>query len=82
MKASADSSVMSVEAKKILEQALHLSQHERAVVAEGLLSSLDRPDPTIDELWAKEAEARLDAAERGEMGTVSEQEVFAKYEKR
>ncbi len=73
---------MSVEAKKILEQALHLSQCERAVVAEGLLSSLDRPDSTIDELWAKEAEARLDAAERGEMGTVSEQEVFAKYEKR
>jgi len=66
---------MSVEAKKILEQALHLSQHERAVVAEGLLCSLDRPDPTIDELWAKEAEARIDAAERGEMETVSEQEV-------
>lgn len=73
---------MSVEAKKILEQALHLSQHERAVVAEGLLSSLDRPDSTVDELWAKEAEARIDAAERGEMETVSEQEVFGKYEKR
>ncbi|MGH8614798.1 MAG: addiction module protein [Gammaproteobacteria bacterium] len=73
---------MSVEAKKILEQALHLSQQERAVVAESLLSSLDRPDPTIDQLWAQEAEARIDAAERGDMETVSEQEVFAKYEKR
>lgn len=73
---------MSVEAKKILEQALHLSQNERAVVVEGLLSSLDRPDSTIDELWAEEAEARIDAAERGEMETVSAQEVFAKYDKR
>jgi putative addiction module component (TIGR02574 family) len=77
-----DFSVMSIEAKKVLEQALHLSQQERAVVAEGLLSSLDRPDLTIDELWAEEVEARIDAAERGEMEMVSEQEVFGKYEKR
>lgn len=73
---------MSKAAKKILEQALNLSQRERAVVAEGLLSSLDKPDPAIDELWAREAEARIDAAERGEAETVSEQEVFAKYERR
>ncbi len=51
-------------------------------MAEGLLSSLDRPDLTIDELWAEEVEARIDAAERGEMEMVSEQEVFGKYEKR
>ncbi len=73
---------MNVEAKKVLQQALQLSQRERAVVAEGLLSSLDKPDPAIDELWAKEVKARIDAAERGEMEMVSEEEVFAKYEKR
>lgn len=72
---------MSVEAKKMLEQALNLPQRERAIVAEGLLSSLDKPDPTIDQLWAEEAEARIDAHERGEMETVSEHEVFAKYTK-
>jgi len=49
--------IMSVEAKKILEEALHLSQQERAIVAEGLLFSLDSPDPAIDELWANEVEA-------------------------
>lgn len=73
---------MSVEAKKILEQALHLSQQERAIVADGILLSLDSPDPAIDELWAKEVEARIDAAERGELETVSAEEVFAKYERR
>lgn len=73
---------MNVEAKIILEQALHLSPEDRAVVAEGLLYSLDGIDPLLDVLWAKEAEARIDAAERGDMETVSEEEVFAKYEKR
>lgn len=72
---------MSIEAKKVLEQALHLSQQERAIVAEGLLFSLQRADPSIDELWAREAEARIDAAERGEMETVAEEEVFAKYQR-
>ncbi len=73
---------MNVEAKNILKQALHLSQQDRAAVADGLLSSLHKLDPAIDELWGKEAEDRIDAAERGEMETVSEEEVFAKYEKR
>lgn len=73
---------MSVHAKEILEQALRLSQEERAVVADGLLFSLDKPDPATHELWAKEVEARIDTAERGEMERVPEEQVFAKYEKR
>ncbi|HET7569228.1 MAG TPA: addiction module protein [Gammaproteobacteria bacterium] len=71
---------MSTEAEKVLEQALHLQPHERAVVAEGLLSSINRLDPEIDAVWAAEAEARIDAEERGEMETVPADEVFAKYE--
>jgi len=73
---------MSVEAEKIIEQALHLSPIERAAVVEGIISSLDKPDPTLDELWAKEAECRIDSAERGEMDVVSSEDVFAKYEQR
>lgn len=72
---------MSVAPEKILEEALRLSSAERAVIVEGLLSSLDKPDPEIDQLWAEEAETRIDAAERGEMESVSEQELFSKYEK-
>ncbi|MES1933381.1 addiction module protein [Salinisphaera shabanensis T35B1] len=49
-------------------------------MVEELLSSLDRPDPELDELWAKEAEARIDAAERGEMKSVSASQVFGKYD--
>jgi len=43
---------MSERATQILEDALQLPPTERATVAE-LLSSLDRPDPQLDPLWAK-----------------------------
>lgn len=73
---------MSTPAKRVLGEALHLSPAERASIAEELLSSLDKPDQEIDEIWAQEAEARIDAAERGAMQMVSEEEVFAKYNRR
>ncbi|MEO8326773.1 MAG: addiction module protein [Nitrospirota bacterium] len=73
---------MNAEVKQILYKVLHLSALDRAVVAERLLSSLDTPDPAIDKLWAEEAEARIDAFERGEMETVSGEDVFGKYEQR
>ncbi len=72
---------MSANIEKVLEQALDLAPAERAVVAEGLLSSLDRPDPEIDRLWVAEAESRIEAAERGEMETVPAETVFAKHDK-
>ena len=53
---------MSTTADKILYDALNLSPAERAALVEELLSSLDKPEPEIDELWAKEAEASATAA--------------------
>ncbi|MCP5193146.1 MAG: addiction module protein [Pseudomonadales bacterium] len=52
-------------AKLLIDQALELSALERAVVAEQLLLSLDRPDPKIDAVWASEAESRLAAYQNG-----------------
>ena len=65
--------------KAVINQALDLSSLERALVAEQLLLSLDQPDTEIDGLWAKEAEARIDALERGELHKVSTDAVFGKY---
>jgi len=67
---------MGTTADKILKEALNLPASERAALAEELLSSLDKPDPEIDRLWAQEAEARIDAAEQGEVKTVAEEDVF------
>jgi putative addiction module component (TIGR02574 family) len=51
--------------------------HARSLV-EKLLASLDQPDKTIDELWAKEAENRIDAYEAGNIKAVSAEQVFGK----
>ncbi len=68
--------------KQILAEALKLPPVERAELVEDLLSSFEfRSRERIDALWAKEAEDRIDAFERGEMSTVSAREVFAEIEK-
>jgi putative addiction module component (TIGR02574 family) len=63
---------MSERGTKLLEEALSLSPAERADLVERLLVSLDAsPNLQIDQLWAQEAEDRLDAFERGEIRAVS-----------
>ena len=69
---------MSKIANTILNQALELSPTERADVAERLLFSLDSPDSKIDELWAKEADNRVEAYKNGSLESVSADDVFAK----
>jgi len=44
------------------------------------LKSLDEPDKTIDEIWAIEAEKRLNAFKAGKLKTYSYEEVFGKTE--
>ena len=56
-----------------------LSSSERIELVDSILASLDEPDPSIDQLWIREAEERLAAYRRGEIKAVSLQEVLAKY---
>ena len=72
---------MSTNAEKILQDALSLPPRDRAEVLERLLATFQEPpDAELDKLWAQEAEDRLDAYDRGELGSVSEQEVFARID--
>jgi putative addiction module component (TIGR02574 family) len=71
--------IMANSANLILDQALELSATERASVAERLLFSLDSPDSKIDALWAKEADSRIEAYNKGKIEAVPAEEVFAKY---
>lgn len=57
---------MSEATKILIDQALGLPASERAVVAEQLLLSLDKPDAEIDAIWASEAESRLSAYQGGQ----------------
>ena len=68
--------------KLILNQALDLPANERAILAEQILLSLDLPDFKIDELWAAEAENRIDEYEKGNIKTKTAQEVFGKSQQK
>jgi putative addiction module component (TIGR02574 family) len=72
---------VSANTKQILEVALTLPAMERAALAGELLPSLDRPDPRINEQWAREAEDRLAAFGVGEMKAIPAEGVFAEFKK-
>jgi putative addiction module component (TIGR02574 family) len=62
--------------KSILTEALKMKPADKFVIIEGLLNSLDEPDKSIDQIWAIEAEKRLNAYEAGKLKTVSFEDVF------
>jgi putative addiction module component (TIGR02574 family) len=68
---------MTEAAKKIFQEAMNLPSTERASLIEALLSSMDKPDAELDQLWAKEAEDRLAAFRRGDMESFPANEIFA-----
>lgn len=69
---------MSTTAKRVLEQAMELSPFDRAALVEGLVSSLDQPDDSLDRLWLKEAKVRLDAYHSKEITAEDAGQVFSK----
>ena len=70
---------MSNEAKVLIEQARALSLQDRIALVEDVLDSLDQADPELDRQWAREANDRLAAYRRGELGAKGLVEVLAKY---
>lgn len=65
--------------KEILKEALALSPAEKADLVDKLILALDKPDAELDKLWAEEAESRLAAYKRGELGAISIEEALSKY---
>lgn len=62
--------------KEILNNALKLKPQERLELADLLLESLDRPDRAIEEVWAQEAQRRLEAYRSGKLKGIPIEEVF------
>ena len=63
----------------IIKKALTLRPSEKAQLIDKLISTLDKPDSEIDELWAKDAEDRIDAYDQGKLKAVSLEKVLQKY---
>ena len=55
---------------ELLQEALRLAPQDRFLLIDGLMKSLDTPDPHIDVIWAEEAEKRLIACREGRMEDV------------
>ncbi len=68
---------MNERVKVITEQALALPRHEQEEVYRALADSLGKPDAAIDEAWLDEAEDRLAAYDRGEIASVTLDELIA-----
>ena len=65
--------------KEILQEAIALKPVEKAELIDLLVTSLDKPDKEIDELWKIEAESRLSAYKQGKLKSKTLEEVLSKY---
>jgi putative addiction module component (TIGR02574 family) len=70
---------MSNKVKILTEQASALPPQDRIALVEDVLDTLDRADPDIDRLWAREASDRLAAYRRGELAARDLSDIIAKY---
>ena len=61
---------------ELLEQALTLNVNERTKLIDELFKSIDKPDEEIDQIWADEADKRLEAYRKGELKTVPMENIF------
>ena len=63
----------------ILKEALTLKPSQKAELIDKLISSLDKPNKELDELWAKEVEDRINAYDQGKIKAISLEKVLQKY---
>jgi putative addiction module component (TIGR02574 family) len=74
---------MTIKVEAVFQQALLLDAVERAELIEALFRSFDKiQDRRVNDHWAKEAEARIDAYEAGKIGTDSSDAVLQRISKR
>jgi hypothetical protein len=67
---------MPASVKYILDQALKLPANDCAALVDTLILTLDKPDPTLDAQWLKEAEGRLAAYHSGQLDAIDAEEVL------
>lgn len=62
--------------KEIEKKSLALNALDKIHLVEKLLSSLDKPDPEIEQAWIKEADERFSAYEKGELKAIPLEKVL------
>ena len=67
---------------ELIERAQALPIIERAKLIESLIESMSHADKEIEALWAIEAEARIDALERGDIELEGEPNLLTEFRAR
>jgi len=68
---------MNAQSEKIIEKALKMPQHERAYIAEKLISSLDKKtDPDVEKAWQEEIQKRVNQINSTEVECLPWEEVY------
>jgi len=62
--------------KELLAEISDLPVEERAKIADGILKTLNQPNPEIDVRWMEEVEQRANEVESGEVEMISGDEVM------
>ena len=61
---------------KLLEQTLILNVNERTKLIDELFKSIDKLDEEIDQIWADEADKRLEAYRKGQIKAIPIEDIF------
>lgn len=64
-----------METKKIKDEISDLPVDMRAEIADFILETLNKPDPDVQQAWAKEARRRLDEFEAGRIEAIPGEQV-------
>ena len=70
---------MSAATDELLSRIKALSEEDKILLVNAILTDLNRPEPAIERLWADEARKRWEAYKAGKIPTVSYDEVMAKH---
>lgn len=62
--------------KELIDRALKLKPQDKIFLLEAIVESLDKPDQYIQEVWLKEAQARLNAHRAGRTRGIAVEEVL------
>ena len=74
---------MTTAAAKLADQILSLPCEDRIYLVDRLLESLNGPSrEDVDQLWAEEAERRIDEQESGKVEAIPGEQVFAEIRQR
>jgi len=73
---------MGTSSKELSAKIKALPDKEKIELVDSILMQLDKPDPELDRIWAKEAKKRWKAYKAGKVETVSYEQVMKKYSSR